>query len=88
MDAFSHHVLAAARCVEIRGPNQFRNEISTILVAELQRLIVCIIRLSYLVIQALIYGRQSLAITCRKRYPMLFKDGLNGCLPKTTISIF
>ncbi|KAK5991950.1 hypothetical protein PT974_05344 [Cladobotryum mycophilum] len=39
MDTFSRHIVAAARCVEIRGPSQFRSAVSAILFTELRRLI-------------------------------------------------
>ncbi|UKZ77935.1 hypothetical protein TrVFT333_005667 [Trichoderma virens FT-333] len=39
MESFGHHIVAGARCVEIRGPNQFRNVVSAMLFIQLRRLI-------------------------------------------------
>ncbi|QYS96902.1 Zn2Cys6 [Trichoderma simmonsii] len=40
MESFRYHIVAGARCVEIRGPNQFRNAVSAILFIQLRRLII------------------------------------------------
>lgn len=40
MESVGYHIVAGARCVEIRGPNQFRNAVSNILFIQLRRLIV------------------------------------------------
>lgn len=45
MQSFSMHVIAAARCIELRGPEQFRNEASVKLFVQLRRLIVRVLSL-------------------------------------------
>jgi hypothetical protein len=41
MKAFSQHVLAAARCIEMRGPAQFRNPVGLKLFMQIRRILVC-----------------------------------------------
>ncbi|KAL7904564.1 hypothetical protein GGI35DRAFT_489681 [Trichoderma velutinum] len=40
MESFGYHIVAGARCVEMRGPNQFRTAVSAILFIQLRRLII------------------------------------------------
>jgi hypothetical protein len=40
MKSFGQHIVAAARCIELRGPFQFRNEASVKMFLQLRRLIV------------------------------------------------
>lgn len=40
MKSFSHHTIAAARCIEMRGPEQFRGEASLRLFYQMRRIIV------------------------------------------------
>ncbi|KAF2468673.1 uncharacterized protein BDR25DRAFT_289498 [Lindgomyces ingoldianus] len=40
MNNFAQHIMAASRCVELRGPNQFQTEVSRKLMADMRRLII------------------------------------------------
>lgn len=43
MESFSHHTIAAAHCIQLRGPNQFRNEAAVKLFLQMRRIIVSVI---------------------------------------------
>lgn len=42
MQSFGHHTIAAARCIEFRGPTQFHSEASVKLFLQMRRIIVSI----------------------------------------------
>ncbi|KAK5997077.1 Pyranose 2-oxidase [Cladobotryum mycophilum] len=39
MESFSQHIMAGARCIQMRGPNQFTSEVSVVLFKQLRALI-------------------------------------------------
>ena len=43
MESFSHHTIAAAHCIQLRGPIQFRSEAAVKLFLQMRRIIVSVI---------------------------------------------